>query len=78
MPIDCPNFATNQVYHTNWRIAFSRRIALAPVRMSRTPIVILLIVLIAIVGGFAFLATWDIPPPSAQVEHVIPNDRFPK
>jgi len=47
-------------------------------RMSRTPIVILLVVLIAIAGGFAFLSTWDIPPPLAPVEKVIPNDRFPK
>ncbi|MDA0260659.1 MAG: hypothetical protein O3A21_00455 [Proteobacteria bacterium] len=46
--------------------------------MSRTPIILLLIVLAGIVGGFAFLATWDIPPPSARVEQVIPNDRFPK
>lgn len=34
------------------------------------------LVLMVIVGGGAFLATWDPPPPTAQVERVIPNDRF--
>lgn len=35
-------------------------------------------ILLAIVGGVVFLLTWDIPPPSAEVEKVIPNDRFPR
>lgn len=29
-----------------------------------------------LVAGAAFLVTWDIPPPTQQVEKVIPDDRF--
>lgn len=46
--------------------------------MSRAFVVIFIAVLIAVAGGFAYLATWDIPPPSAPVEQIIPNDRFPR
>lgn len=43
------------------------------------PLRILLIVLVlAIVGGLVFLAMWDIPAPTARVEKVIPDDRLPK
>jgi len=35
-----------------------------------------LLVGLVILGGVAFLATWDMPPPTAKVEKVIPNDRF--
>ena len=40
----------------------------------------LLVILIAavLIGGVAFLATWDMPPPTAHVEKVIPNERFNK
>ena len=38
--------------------------------------VILLIV--AIGGGLAFLATWEIPAPSQKVEKVLNNDKFPR
>jgi len=38
---------------------------------------ILIVLLLAVLGGFVmFLATSDMPPPSAPVERVIPNDRF--
>jgi len=37
---------------------------------------IVLITLAAlIIGGAVFLASWDIPAPSAPVERVIPNDK---
>ena len=36
--------------------------------------VVLMVALLG--GGFAFLSTWDIPAPSAEVEKVISNDRF--
>jgi hypothetical protein len=36
---------------------------------------ILLFALVA--GGTAFLVTWDIPPPTAPVEMILPDDRFP-
>jgi len=35
-----------------------------------------LLVVAALIGGTIFLATWDMPPPSAVTEKVIPNDRF--
>ncbi len=38
--------------------------------------IILIVVAVVIVGGVAFLATWDMPPPTATVEKTIPNDRF--
>jgi len=37
---------------------------------------LILLVLVALVGGTIFLATWDMPPPSAVTEKVISNDRF--
>ena len=37
---------------------------------------LIVLVLAVIVGGTIFLATWDMPPPSAVTEKVIPNDRF--
>ncbi|MDX9859360.1 MAG: hypothetical protein RBS99_00445 [Rhodospirillales bacterium] len=40
--------------------------------------VVVLAVLVVMVGGAVFLATWDIPAPTAAVEKVIPNDRFPR
>lgn len=37
---------------------------------------ILIAVLVLVVGAsVAFLASWDMPPPSEKVEKVIPNDR---
>lgn len=39
-------------------------------------LVILLIV--AIGGGLAFVATWEIPAPSQKVDKVLKNDKFPR
>lgn len=39
---------------------------------------VVLAVAVLVVGGAVFLATWDIPAPTAAVEKVIPNDRFPR
>ena len=36
----------------------------------------LIVVGVVIVGGVAFLATWDMPAPKSMTEKVIPNDRF--
>jgi hypothetical protein len=49
-----------------------------PGRMNRIALVAVIIVVLALVGGAVFFATWDIPPPSAKVEKVLPNDRFPR
>jgi hypothetical protein len=37
---------------------------------------LVLLTIVVLVGGVAFLATWDIPPPTHFVEKTIPNDRF--
>ncbi|MCG8357010.1 MAG: hypothetical protein MI920_15700 [Kiloniellales bacterium] len=44
--------------------------------MSRKSQFLLVIVLGLLVLGGVFVLTWEIPPPSTQVEKVIPNDRF--
>ncbi len=40
--------------------------------------ILLIVLLLAIVGAAVFLMTWDIPPPTAPVEKVVPNERFPR
>jgi hypothetical protein len=37
---------------------------------------VLALVAVIILGGVVFLATWDMPPPIATTEKVIPNERF--
>ena len=37
-----------------------------------------LLLLAGLVGGAAFLVTWEIPPPSERVEMQLPDDRFPR
>lgn len=44
--------------------------------MLRFPLILLAVVVVVIAAGAVFLATWDIPPPTARVEKVIPNDRI--
>ncbi len=39
---------------------------------------IFLLVAIIVIGGGAFLVTWDIPAPQHDVEKVLPDDRFPR
>ncbi|MDH3663596.1 MAG: hypothetical protein OEU92_26885 [Alphaproteobacteria bacterium] len=46
--------------------------------MAKLGGVLLLMVVVLVLGGAAFLALWDIPPPSAVVEHTLPDDRFPR
>ena len=40
--------------------------------------ILVVLVILVIVGGVGFLATWDMPPPTAHVEKVIPNERYTK
>jgi hypothetical protein len=40
--------------------------------------ILALVVVLGIAGGAVFLASWQIPAPTAKVEKVIPNDRFPR
>ncbi len=35
------------------------------------------VVVLLVVAAGVFLLTWDIPSPSANMEIVLPNDRFP-
>jgi hypothetical protein len=42
----------------------------------RLSLLLFLLLLGAVVAGGAFLATWEIPPPTRQVDKVIENDRF--
>ena len=46
--------------------------------MRKLPHFIIVVTLVILVGAAVFLITFDIPPPSSQVEKVIPDDRFPR
>jgi len=46
--------------------------------MGKVLLVVTLIVVIGLLGGGLFLAFWDIPAPTAKVEKVLPDARFPK
>jgi len=46
--------------------------------MSTFRRVLLLIVLVVILGGVIFLATWDRPPPLQQIEMEIPDEQLPR
>ncbi len=46
--------------------------------MFRFSTVFLVLMLAGMVGGAIFLATWEIPAPSAPVEKVIPDEQFPR
>ena len=39
---------------------------------------LLVLLLFTVLGGTVFLVTWDIPPPTARVERVVPDDTFPR
>ncbi|RED51244.1 hypothetical protein [Aestuariispira insulae] len=38
----------------------------------------LIIIVAGVVGGGVFLASWDIPAPSTQVEKVLDDSQFPR
>jgi hypothetical protein len=46
--------------------------------MGKLTIGFVVIVVLAALGGAAFLALWNPPPPSVTVEKVLPNARFAK
>ena len=46
--------------------------------MGKLTVALVIIIALALLGGMTFLALWNPPPPSAPVEKVIPNERFPK
>jgi len=46
--------------------------------MFRASFIAIALLVAVIVGGGAFLATWDIPAPSERVTKPLPDDRFPR
>ncbi len=46
--------------------------------MRKLTTAIIAVIVVFLFVGAAFLATWDIPPPSKVVEKVISDDRFPR
>jgi len=46
--------------------------------MAKLSRIIVLLAIAVLVGGGAFLATWDIPAPVTEVNKVLPDDRFPR
>jgi hypothetical protein len=46
--------------------------------MARVTLVLVLVVLLVAIGGGLFLALWNFPAPTTQVEKVLPDARFPK
>jgi hypothetical protein len=46
--------------------------------MSTINRLLLVLLLVLVLGGTVFLVTWEIPPPTARVERVVPDDKFPR
>jgi hypothetical protein len=46
--------------------------------MGKLTIGFVVVIILAALGGAAFLALWNPPVPSAAVEKVLPDARFPK
>jgi hypothetical protein len=44
----------------------------------RTLLIIVAVLGVVVLGGFALLATVDIPAPKSRIERTIPNDRLPR
>jgi len=46
--------------------------------MSTLSRVLILLLVAVLLGGTVFLVTWEIPPPTARIERVIPDDQLPR
>ena len=46
--------------------------------MSRIATLLVLVLLVVVAGGAVLLSSWDPPAPSAKVEKVVPDDKFPR
>lgn len=44
--------------------------------MGRIFSIFLLVLVLVVVGGGVYIATWDQPAPTKEYRKVIPNDRF--
>ena len=51
---------------------------LASRNMAKLTIGVVVVVVLAALGGVIFLALWSPPAPTVPVEKVVPNARFPK
>ena len=39
--------------------------------------ILLLLMIGGMIAGLIYLLTWDIAPPGATVEYIVPDERFP-
>jgi len=46
--------------------------------MKKISTFVFLLVITIIIGGVAFVTSWDIPAPVNNIERTIPDDKFPK
>ena len=46
--------------------------------MGKVTVALVIVIVLLLLGGMAFLAFWNPPPPSAPIEKVLPDARFPK
>jgi hypothetical protein len=46
--------------------------------MSKFAGIVMVLVIAVVAGGTVFLATWDIPAPTARIEKAIPDDKLPR
>jgi hypothetical protein len=46
--------------------------------MRRPFLVVLAVLAVILAAGGAFLASWEIPAPTARIEKTIPNERLPR
>jgi len=46
--------------------------------MGRILLMVAAVLMVVILGGGAFLMLWNVPAPTARVEKVIPDARFPR
>ena len=46
--------------------------------MGKVTVAYVIVIALLLLGGVAFLALWNPLPPSAPVEKVLPDARFPK
>jgi hypothetical protein len=46
--------------------------------MGKVTVAFVIVIALLLLGSMAFLALWNPPPPSAPIEKVLPDARFPK
>ncbi|MGB0670950.1 MAG: hypothetical protein ACPGNT_05600 [Rhodospirillales bacterium] len=46
--------------------------------MRSLTLMLLVLIVVGVLGGGIFLATWEIPAPTSLVEKTLPDDRFPR